>query len=70
MCILFLEDEPAIREVLAEYMKMQDYDVVCAEDDEEAIRLLQGQEFDMAVLDIMVPKANGLEGMQQMLINI
>lgn len=61
MQILFLEDELTIREVLTEYMKMQGYEVTCAGDGEEAIGLLQEQHFDMAVLDIMVPKASGLE---------
>lgn len=63
--ILFLEDEPVIQEVLAEYMKMQDYDVTLVSDGEEAITALDGEEidmpFDMAVLDIMVPKVSGLE---------
>lgn len=61
MQILFLEDEPTIREVLTEYMKMQNYDVVCAVDGEEALGMLQTRHFDMAVLDIMVPKVSGLE---------
>ncbi len=61
MQILFLEDEPTIQEVLTEYMKMQNYDVICAEDGEKAIRLLKEQRFDMAVLDIIVPKISGLE---------
>ncbi len=61
MKILFLEDEPTIQEVLTEYMKMQNYDVICAEDGEKAIRLLKEQRFDMAVLDIIVPKISGLE---------
>lgn len=61
MKILFLEDEPTIREVLTEYMKIQDYDVTCAEDGEQALRLLKEYRFDMAVLDIMVPKISGLE---------
>ena len=61
MEILFLEDELTIREVLTEYMKMQDYEVTCAGDGEEALELLQKQHFDMAVLDIMVPKVSGLE---------
>lgn len=64
MNILFLEDEPTIREVLTEYMKMQDYDVTCAEDGEEALTLLRKRQFDMAVLDIMVPKVSGLEVLQ------
>lgn len=64
MNILFLEDEPTIREVLTEYMKIQNYNVTCAEDGEQAIELLKKQRFDMAVLDIMVPKVNGLEVLQ------
>lgn len=59
--ILFLEDEPTIREVLTEYMKMKDYEVTEAADGEEAISALKSQNFDMAVLDIMVPKVSGLE---------
>lgn len=64
MNILFLEDEPTIREVLTEYMKIQNYDVTCAEDGEQAVKLLGKREFDMAVLDIMVPKVGGLEVLQ------
>ena len=59
--ILFLEDEPVIQEVLAEYMKMQQYEVYTAADGEEAVNLLTKESFDMAVLDIMVPKISGLE---------
>lgn len=59
--ILFLEDEPTIREVLAEYMKMQNYEVTEAEDGQRALALLKEREFDMAVLDIMVPEVSGLE---------
>ena len=61
MRILFLEDEPTIQEVLTEYMKMQAYDVTCVEDGEAALRFLAKERFDMAVLDIMVPKVSGLE---------
>jgi len=64
MNVLFLEDEPTIREVLTEYMRMQNYRVICAMDGEEALELLGKQQFDMAVLDIMVPKVSGLEVLQ------
>lgn len=59
--VLFLEDEPTIREVLTEYMKIQEYEVQEAEDGAEAVNALKEQQFGMAVLDIMVPKINGLE---------
>ena len=64
MNILFLEDEPTISEVLTEYMKLQNYDVTCVEDGGQALELLSKQRFDMAVLDIMVPKVSGLEVLQ------
>jgi len=62
--VLFLEDEPIIQEVLMEYMKLQQYDVTPVEDGETAIKLLEEKEFDLAVLDIMVPIKSGLEVLQ------
>lgn len=62
--VLFLEDEAIIQEVLTEYMKLQHYEVTTAENGEAAIALLGEKEFDLAVLDIMVPKKNGLEVLQ------
>lgn len=62
--ILFLEDEPTIREVLKEYMTLAGYDVIQSGRGDEAIELLQEQEFDAAVLDIMVPGADGFEVLQ------
>ncbi len=59
--ILFLEDEPVIREVLKEYMTISGYEVTTAENGEEAVRLLEQQKFDAAVLDIMVPGIDGFE---------
>ena len=58
--ILFLEDEPTISEVTTEYMKMQSYEVVCAKDGQEALEALKSNDFDLAILDIMVPKVSGL----------
>jgi DNA-binding response OmpR family regulator len=62
--VLFLEDEPTIQEVLTEYMKLQQYDVIPADDGNEAVTLLEESEFDLAVLDIMVPGKSGLEVLQ------
>lgn len=61
MKILFLEDEPTIKEVLTEYMKIQNYDVTNVQNGDEAIALIKTEGFDLAVLDIMVPGASGLE---------
>jgi DNA-binding response OmpR family regulator len=59
--VLFLEDEPTIREVLKEYMTLSDYSVTEVSNGDEAIAFIKAQAFDMAVLDIMVPGASGFE---------
>ena len=59
--VLFLEDEPTIREVLKEYMIMSNYHVTEADNGDDAISLLSNNTFDMAVLDIMVAGASGLD---------
>lgn len=66
--VLFLEDEPTIREVLTEYMLISGYEVTAVERGDTAIGLLREQAYDIAVLDIMVPGVNGfavLEYIQQ-----
>lgn len=62
--VLFLEDEPTIREVLTEYMLISGYEVTGAERGDEAIELLKKQHYDIAVLDIMVPGVDGFEVLQ------
>lgn len=59
--VLFLEDEPTIREVLTEYMLISGYTVTPIDRGDTAIETLKQQSFDIAVLDIMVPGADGFE---------
>ncbi|MDE7353409.1 MAG: response regulator transcription factor [Acetatifactor sp.] len=62
--VLFVEDEPTIREVLTEYMQLSGYEVTGLERGDIAIKLLEEQTFDLAVLDICVPGADGFEILQ------
>lgn len=59
--ILFLEDDPTIREVLTEYMLLSGYQVTGVEQGDRAIELLGQYDYDLAVLDICVPGADGFE---------
>lgn len=59
--VLFLEDEPTIRDVLTEYMLISGYDVTAVERGDTAIKLLKKNTYDIAVLDIMVPGPDGFE---------
>ena len=61
MKILFMEDALNIREVLTEYMLDAGMEVVAVENGELDIKKLNSDSFDIAILDIMVPKISGLE---------
>lgn len=62
--VLFLEDDPTIRGVLAEYMKLSNYRVTEAGRGDDAIALLEKNTYEIAVLDVMVPGADGFEVLQ------
>lgn len=59
--ILILEDEKNIREVLVEYLKVSGATTFEAEDGNEAVEILKGEDIDVAVLDIMVPGISGID---------
>lgn len=62
--ILLVEDEEMTREGVEEFLKVKGYDVVAAEDGEEAIATFKRESFDLVILDIMLPKADGFEVLQ------
>lgn len=59
--ILIVEDEEFIRQLYVLVFKKSDYNVVEAADGQEAIDKALGTVMDMILLDIMLPKVNGLE---------
>ena len=59
--ILLVEDEPAQRAVLAYNLKSEGFDVIEAEDGEEALVMAQESLPDLVLLDWMLPHVSGLE---------
>ncbi len=58
--ILIAEDEPKLLEVLCDYFLSRGWEPVPAGDGEKALELAQEQIFDGVLLDIMMPRLNGL----------
>lgn len=58
--VLVVEDEPHIRELVTLHLGLEGLQVTQAKDGEEAIRFAQSQRFDVCVLDLMLPKIDGL----------
>jgi len=59
--ILLAEDEPFLSGMYQTKLKIEGYDVVAAADGEEALEKLDKGDFDIILLDIMMPKLNGFE---------
>ena len=57
--ILVADDEASIRRILETRLKMVGYDVVVAEDGEEAVEIFNKENPDLVVLDVMMPKMDG-----------
>ena len=59
--ILIVEDEQHLAEALAHNLQFEGYATTVAYDGEEGLRLAQTIQFDLVILDIMMPKLDGLE---------
>jgi DNA-binding response OmpR family regulator len=59
--ILVVDDEPSISEVVSIYLRRAGYQVVIARDGQAALEALEKQPPDLVVLDLMLPKVDGLE---------
>jgi DNA-binding NtrC family response regulator len=59
--ILIVEDEPDLRQVFVEILTTGGYDVSTASDGEMAIQLLSENHYDLALIDLYLPKADGFQ---------
>ena len=61
MKILVCDDEALIRNVIKEYLTLENYEVLEAENGLEAIDIVENQDVDLIVMDIMMPKMDGYQ---------
>jgi DNA-binding NtrC family response regulator len=63
-CILLVEDEPILRLTLGNDLTEEGYEVTSTSDGAEGLRLIQTRSFDAALLDLKLPKVDGLTLLQ------
>ncbi|MEW4353612.1 response regulator transcription factor [Streptococcus pneumoniae] len=63
--ILVVEDDATINQVICEFLKEQNYDVVSVLDGSDALKSFQKEVFDLIILDIMLPSVSGLEVLKE-----
>jgi len=65
--ILVVDDERAIRSTLKEILEYENYSVIDAADGLEALELVKNDQFDVILLDIKMPRMDGLEVLEEVL---
>ena len=63
--ILLVEDEEQIRKIVTMNLELEGYEVVVTDNGKNALQLIDGQHFDLLLLDIMLPEVSGLQICEQ-----
>ncbi|HUS85754.1 MAG TPA: response regulator transcription factor [Bacteroidales bacterium] len=58
--ILLAEDDNNLGSLLCDYLKAKNYDTILASDGEEAWALFKADQFDLCILDVMMPRMDGI----------
>jgi DNA-binding response OmpR family regulator len=63
--VLVVDDDPATVELLQEFLVSKGYEVLTASDGAEALRTVKAERPHLLLLDVMMPKMDGLEVLRQ-----
>ncbi|HYK04935.1 MAG TPA: sigma-54 dependent transcriptional regulator [Thermoanaerobaculia bacterium] len=69
MRVLIVDDEEVLRDVLEVVLQREGFDIVTAASGEEALSMLDGEEVDLAILDVMLPGISGIDTLRAMRIS-
>lgn len=61
MKILLIEDDLEISKMLKDYLTVENYEVICATDGETAQSKFSNNQYDLVLLDLMIPKISGMD---------
>ncbi|MCR1949923.1 MULTISPECIES: response regulator transcription factor [Clostridium] len=61
--ILVVDDDKDIRELVAVYMKTEEFYVDKACNGEEALKMVEEKNYDLIILDVMMPKVDGMQAL-------
>ena len=66
MKVLYAEDERQLSVAVVEILKMEGFEVTPVYDGQEALDALKNDYFDAVILDVMMPRVDGIEVLKQM----
>ncbi|MES2580156.1 MAG: response regulator transcription factor [Pseudomonadota bacterium] len=63
--ILLIDDDVELVEMLKEYIDLEGFSASTAHDGEAGLQVLQTDSYDLVVLDVMMPKLNGIDTLRR-----
>jgi len=67
--VLIADDEPAIVDLLAQFLEDEGYEVECATDGLMALEMMRKSRPDLVIADVMMPKMDGFELLDELAAN-
>ena len=64
--ILIVDDEPIVRESIRDWLKDAGYQVATAESGEQALEMIEKQDFGVVVLDVRLPGKTGIKVLKEL----
>lgn len=59
--VLIIDDDEELCELVSEYLNVEGFETECVHDGETGLKRANSGDYDMAILDVMLPKMNGFE---------
>ena len=67
--ILIIDDDEELCELVSEYLGVEGFEVESVNDGETGLKRALSGEYDMAILDVMLPKINGFDVLRSLRIS-
>lgn len=67
--LLLIDDDYELTDLLTEYLSSQGFDISVAHDGEHGLHMANDKQYDLILLDVMLPKMDGFEVLKQLRLN-
>lgn len=64
--VLIIDDDTELTQLLTDYLESNEFEVTCFHDGKEGLDTAVAQDFDVILLDVMLPSLNGFEVLQKL----
>lgn len=64
--VLIIDDDEELCELVSEYLTVEGFETTCVHDGESGLKRAGSGDFDLAILDVMLPKMNGFDVLRKL----